>query len=167
MVCDCFAMVQGENGNLLAVVQSLSVSYEEISDKNASLLSQMEVLSGRVTSLTHDLHRTNHLLEIVTKEKEALEAQAASCNDTIAALRKDLENQRAVVDTTRKEVSIVTSHMTSLRALVHGWCTCALMVRLPLTCLSNVQPNGRKNALCGCVSARRPCVCWAVRGKIS
>jgi chromosome segregation ATPase len=100
----CVRAVQAEAGNLLSVVQSLSASYEEVSERNVLLIGQMEAVSARVTTLTHDAQRNQHMLECLTREKDALAAQSSSAQDVISSLQRELRESRALLEGLRREV---------------------------------------------------------------
>lgn len=102
-----------ERDGQLQVIQSLSEGYEDLSSQNARLLSQIEDVSARVTSVMQESLRYSGQVDSLTKEKADVEQQLHACQDLVAVLRKEIRDGKAALDQMRRE------HEESLTAIRH------------------------------------------------
>ena len=99
--------LQTERDGQLQVIQSLSEGYEDLSSQNARLLSQIEDVSARVTSVMQESLRYSGQVDSLTKEKADVEQQLHACQDLVAVLRKEIRDGKAALDQMRREVRCI------------------------------------------------------------
>jgi len=108
--------LQTERDGQLQVIQSLSEGYEDLSSQNARLLSQIEDVSARVTSVMQESLRYSGQVDSLTKEKADVEQQLHACQDLVAVLRKEIRDGKAALDQMRREVRCTLCGASASRA---------------------------------------------------